>query len=41
MNRKHNWQHAFAVVDYFDNDYFTVHIIQIINGRASLWGELI
>jgi hypothetical protein len=41
MNRKHNWQHAFAVVDYFGNGYFTVHIIQIIHGKASLWGSLI
>lgn len=41
MNRKHNWQHAFAVVDYFGPGYFTVHIIQIVHGKASLWGELI
>ena len=40
-NRRHNWSHAFAVVDYFDNGFFTVHIVQIINGRTSLWGELI
>ena len=36
-----NWAHAFAVVDYFRGGLFTVHIVQIINGRTSLWGELI
>ena len=30
-----------AVVDYFKGGKFTVHIIQIINGKASLWGEVI
>jgi hypothetical protein len=40
-NRQHNWSHAFAVVDYFNNGYFTVHVVQIINGKTSLWGELI
>jgi|TARA_Y100000310_G_C20573144_1_gene759071 hypothetical protein len=41
LNRKHNWAHAFAVVDYFDRGLFTVHIVQIINGKTSLWGDLI
>ena len=36
-----NWAHAFAVVDFFDKGLFTVHIQQIINGKTSLWGELI
>lgn len=40
-NRKHNWQHAFAVVDYFTDTKFTVHVINIIDGRTSLWGEVI
>ena len=39
--RKHKWAHGFAVVDYFTGGKFTVHIIQIINGKASLWGEVI
>ena len=39
--RKHKWAHGFAVVDYFTGGKFTVHIIQIINGKASLWGEII
>ena len=40
-NREHNWAHAFAIVDFFRGGLFTVHIIQIINGKTSLWGELI
>ena len=36
-----NWSHAFAVIDYFRGGLFTVHIVQIINGKTSLWGELI
>ena len=40
-NRKINWAHAFAIVDFFKGGLFTVHIIQIIKGRTSLWGELI
>ena len=35
------WAHAFAVVDFFRGGLFTVHMVQIINGRTSLWGELI
>tara|TARA_Y100000401_G_scaffold117168_1_gene124949 strand:+ start:7332 stop:8105 length:774 start_codon:yes stop_codon:yes gene_type:complete len=40
-NMKHNWSHAFAIVDFFENGYFTVHVIQIINGKTSLWGEIV
>lgn len=39
--RQHNWAHAFAVVDYFDKGLFTVHVINIIEGKTSLWGKLI
>ena len=39
--RMHNWSHAFAIVDFYDKGFFTVHVIQIINGKTSLWGELI
>ena len=40
-NRPINWAHAFAIVDFFKGGLFTVHIIQIIKGKTSLWGELI
>ena len=39
--RKINWSHAFAIVDFFTRGHFTVHVIQIIDGKTSLWGELI
>ena len=40
-NRRINWAHAFAIVDFFKNGHFTVHIIQIIDGETCLWGEII
>ena len=41
-NRRINWAHAFAIVDYWGNKgEFTVKVIQIINGKCSLMGELI
>ena len=39
--REHNWSHAFAIVDFFDKGFFTTNVIQIINGRAVVQGELI
>lgn len=40
-NRKTNWAHAFAVVDFHTNDRFTVHVVNIIDGVTSLWGEVV
>tara|TARA_R100000656_G_scaffold33004_1_gene28413 strand:- start:777 stop:1571 length:795 start_codon:yes stop_codon:yes gene_type:complete len=40
-NRKNNWAHAFAVVDYYADNRFTVHVVNIIDGVTSLWGEVI
>jgi hypothetical protein len=40
-NRNTNWGHAFAIVDFYGNGYFTVHIQQIINGKTSLYGEVL
>ena len=40
-NRITNWSHAFAIVDFFERGNFTVHVVQIIDGKTSLWGELI
>ena len=39
--RQHKWAHAFGVIDFYSKGNFTVHIVQIIDGQASLWGELI
>ena len=40
-NKKHNWQHACAIVDFYDKGRFTVDIVQIIEGKAMVWGNLI
>mgnify|MGYP003109729025 CR=1 FL=1 len=40
-HRGHNWAHAFAVVDFFTNGRFTVHVVQIVDGETALWGEVI
>ena len=39
--RKINWGHAFAIVDVYDEGNFTVDVVQIINGKATVWGQLI
>ena len=40
-NRRINWAHAFAIVDFFEKGLFTVHVIQIIKGKTCLWGEVL
>ena len=37
----HKWAHAFAIVDYYQKGRFTVDIVQIIDGRTTVWGELL
>ena len=39
--RLHNWVHAFAIVDWFENGQFKVEIVEIYDGVTSLWGETI
>ena len=39
--RQHKWAHAFAIVDYYWGGRFTVDIVQIIDGRTTVWGELL
>lgn len=36
-----NWGHAFAIVDLMPNGLFTVHVVRIVKGMCSLWGEII
>ena len=36
-----NWNHAFAIVDWFDNGNFKVDVVEIVNGRTTLWGQII
>ena len=37
----HNWNHAFAIVDIFNNDDFKVEVVEIIRGRTTVWGKYI
>ena len=36
-----NWNHGFAVVNFFSNGNFNVEVVEIINGKTTLWGNLI
>ena len=36
-----NWNHAFAIIDWFKGGNYKVEIVEIIKGVTSLWGELI
>ncbi len=36
-----NWNHAFAIIDFFKNGDYKVEVIEIINGKTSLWGKLL
>ena len=31
----------FAIIDFYDKGRFTVDVVQIIDGKATVWGELI
>tara|TARA_Y100000310_G_scaffold122387_1_gene121053 strand:+ start:58 stop:834 length:777 start_codon:yes stop_codon:yes gene_type:complete len=37
--RPHNWQHAFAIVDYYKGGQFTVTLVRIVDGKATIFGE--
>lgn len=39
-NRQHNWQHAFAIVNFYGDD-FNVQLCSIINGKTVVDGKLI
>ena len=36
-----NWNHAFAIVDFFKDDDYVVQVVEIIKGRTCLWGKVI
>ena len=36
-----NWNHAFAIIDFYGRGQFTVDVVQIINGKCCVWGEMI
>ena len=37
--RLHNWNHAFAIIDWFKNDNFKIEVVEIIDGQTTLWGQ--
>lgn len=37
--RLHNWNHGFAIVDWFTNGNFRVETVEIINGTTTVWGK--
>ena len=41
QGRLHNWAHAFAIVDWFSNGDFKVEVIEIVNGKTTVWGNMI
>jgi len=36
-----NWNHAFAIIDFFKNGNYKVEVVEIIKGKTTLWGNLI
>ena len=34
-----NWNHAFAIIDFYKGGYYTVNIVEIIKGKTTLWGK--
>ena len=40
-NRRINWAHAFAIIDFYGEGDFTVDVVQIIDGKCSIWGNMI
>ena len=36
-----NWNHAFAIIDWYKGGNYTVNVVEIINGIASVWGQYI
>ncbi len=39
--RLHNWNHAFGIVTWFKDGSFQLEVIDIIKGKANVWGEFI
>jgi len=37
--RLHNWSHAFGIVHFYKNGTFQVEVIDIIDGKACVWGN--
>lgn len=36
-----NWNHGFAVINWFKGGDYTVEVVEIINGKTTLWGNVL
>tara|TARA_B100000161_G_C33543719_1_gene411958 strand:- start:1577 stop:1828 length:252 start_codon:yes stop_codon:yes gene_type:complete len=36
-----NWNHGFAIIDWFKGGNFIVNVVEIIKGKTTVWGKLI
>jgi hypothetical protein len=36
-----NWNHGFAIIDWFKGGNFKVEVVEIIKGITTIWGEYI
>ena len=36
-----NWNHAFAIIDWFKCGNFKIEVVEIIKGQTSVWGKII
>ena len=34
-----NWNHGFAIIDWFKGGNFVVNVVEIVNGQATVWGK--
>jgi hypothetical protein len=34
-----NWNHGFAIIDFYPNGNYVVQVVEIIKGKTILWGE--
>tara|TARA_R110002167_G_scaffold148194_4_gene341099 strand:+ start:960 stop:1724 length:765 start_codon:yes stop_codon:yes gene_type:complete len=41
QGRPHNWGHAVGIVDWFTNGDFKVEVVEIVNGKTTVWGKAI
>ena len=37
--RLHNWKHSFGIVTWFPNGNFKMEVVDIVDGKTSLWGN--
>ena len=38
-NRKVNWVHSVGIIDFWNNGEFNLHQVNVVNGKAWVWGK--